>query len=153
MKKTALIILALILVFSLFGCGKKEEPAYSVSEIAEKIAAETEFTDELWLLEGDAVANRYNIDQDKVSEYHILVGATGATAEEIAVFKLSSSSASADDMLDERIEDLTHNFADYRPDEMYKIENALRIQKGSYLIMVLAQDTEPARKAIEEMFK
>lgn len=157
MKKSLAAILTVVIILAAFaGCGGKDtgtsvEPL--VNDVASAVVEATAFKDSLSQLEGDAVFNIYNLEESQLEDKAVYVG-TGATAEEVAVFKAKT----ADDVekikaaIQERLEDQTFNFQNYVPGEMTKIENPLIATNGNYVMLVLADDSAAAQQAFDAQF-
>ena len=101
-------------------------------------------------LDENTILRRYpTLDLTKVESYEVYVSGSMGTAEELGLFKAKSSGDLKDirAAVDRRIEDLKLNFEDYRPDEMPKIEDAVIVEKGSYLLfaIVLVQMALPGQ--------
>ena len=102
-------------------------------------------------LEDKMVANIYNLDEEKLAEKTVRTSATRATAEEVSVFKVKDAAdvGMVQDAINERIEDQKIAYENYVPAEMAKINNAAVYTNGSYVILVMADDTSK----VEELFQ
>ena len=146
MKKLFVIALAIITCLSLAACGGKssdqsgKQPA--TADVVEAVASQLTFKDELMTLEDKMVANIYNLDEEKLAE---------KTAEEVSVFKVKDAAdvGMVQDAINERIEDQKIAYENYVPAEMAKINNAAVYTNGSYVILVMADDTSK----VEELFQ
>ena len=155
MKKLFVIALAIITCLSLAACGGKssdqsgKQPA--TADVVEAVASQLTFQDELMTLEDKMVANIYNLDEEKLAEKTVRTSATRATAEEVSVFKVKDAAdvGMVQDAINERIEDQKIAYENYVPAEMAKINNAAVYTNGSYVILVMADDTSK----VEELFQ
>ncbi len=95
--------------------------------------------------------NIYNLDEEKLAEKTVRTSATRATAEEVSVFKVKDAAdvGMVQDAINERIEDQKIAYENYVPAEMAKINNAAVYTNGSYVILVMADDTSK----VEELFQ
>ncbi|MBC8569855.1 DUF4358 domain-containing protein [Zongyangia hominis] len=159
MKRTvALLMAAAMLVMVVFtGCGEKasaKQPA--TSEIAQKFKDGITFEDELMQLEGDRVTKQYEkLDTSALDEYTLFVSSSGATPEEIAVFKLGDGgdAKALKAAIDARVQQQKDGFVDYVPEEMPKLENCVILSEGNYYALVVAGDASQAEKIFEDCFK
>ena len=149
-------ILAFILIISVFvtafsACSDNTATAnINPAEAAQTILDSVEFRDTLISVEGAAAENIYMLD-DSVTSYCIYISGSGATAEEIAVLKVSDTNKAQTNILDKRLEELAFRYESYVPAEMVKIQNPVIITQGDIIIMVLADDAESAEKAVKSV--
>ena len=80
---------------------------------------------------------------------------TGATANEIALFRLTKESdmTTVETIVKNRINDLKVSYEDYNQDEFFKVENAVVKTKGKYIMMVISSDSKTAATVIDEYLK
>ncbi|MCI8441596.1 MAG: DUF4358 domain-containing protein [Provencibacterium sp.] len=155
-KRTAVLLMTALLVFTaLFvGCSEREsgQEEIDLSAAAQSALSEAGFSEELVALDENTILRRYpTLDLTKVESYEVYVSGSMGTAEELGLFKAKSSGDLKDirAAVDRRIEDLKLNFEDYRPDEMPKIEDAVIVEKGSYLLFAIV----PESTAVRELFE
>ena len=114
MKKTiTLLMVTCLLVMAVFaGCGSNsndgtgKQPA--TADIAQKLLDGIAFDDELIQLEGDRMTTQYDeINADDLEEYTVYVSSSGATPEEVAVFKLKEDgdAQALEDAIDSRVQE------------------------------------------------
>lgn len=157
MKKTITIAMAAVLAVSLLfaGCGKSEKTEIDMEATMKAMMDATEVEDEMKKMEGEVVGNFYTIDENAVDSYLIYTSASGATAEEFAIFKAKDASGveAIKTMLDQRVEDLGKRFEQYIPAEMAKVQNARITENGNYVVFICAGDTSAAEEAFEKAFQ
>lgn len=148
MKK--LLCLALVLIFTLVSCGTKTVEFQSVKDVVSKVT----FRDLTYEPDLDVTLSQYNIT-DGIAEYYRITSGTGATAEEITVFKASDSSKIADIVkkCEERKASVGEMYQTYKPDEMPMIEDAQIFSKGDYVIYICVDNSEEIFKQLEQLFK
>lgn len=151
LKRTAVFALLLALLLALGGCGStlKSAPA---PEIANKVLEGIAFEDELMEVDGRVVEEYYGIELSTVKEYAVYMSASGATAEEIAIFQANSEDAAKkiEEALASRVNDLKIGFENYVPAEMTKLGNAVIIRNGSTAMLVIANDHETAKGIVKD---
>ena len=76
-------------------------------------------------------------------------------ADEIAMFQVKESDqvTAVKTLINERINDLKVRYEDYKPEEMSKLENAVVIEDGNYLFVVISPDNDKAREIVEAAIK
>ena len=79
---------------------------------------------------------------------------TRSTAEEVTVIKAKDAAdvQHIKDAIDVRIEDQKFSYEDYKPEEMTKIDGALVLTHGNYVLLVMADDTSSVEKTFEAQF-
>ena len=160
MKKLLRLILLLALVLGLAACGggKNDAPPLYSSWHVEKIDEAGAFSAELYDLEEvDAdVAfmlyrlGDYGLAREDLKECTALRSA-GATCEEAAVlvFTNAEKAGTAADALGDYITKQIDENRDYRPAEIPKLENAWINRRGETVLLVVANDLDAAKKAVE----
>ena len=89
-----------------------------------------------------------------IAEYEAQVCSSGASADEVAVFKVKDKE-NVEDMLEvvrERKQELYDSFVDYVPEEINKIENAVIGSSGNYVYFIVCADKAAAKTAVEACF-
>lgn len=77
---------------------------------------------------------------------------TGATAEELAVFETKDADAAAAlvQKLEARNADRIESYSSYIPEEVPKLENAVILSGGRYVVLCVAKDASAVREAAEK---
>ncbi len=155
MKKFLAVILAVLSVgFAFSGCAKEEIKTPATADVVSSVEKSTSF-DELVALTNENITRRYyGIDLEAIEEYTVKVCASGALADEIAVFKMREQD-DVEDMLEtvrERKQELYDSFVDYVPTEVDSIENAVIGSKGNYVYLIVCKDHAKAKAAVEGCF-
>ena len=153
MRLTVLAVLAVAVLLG--GCGS-HTPARDIDpgQAADAILEQVTFRDSLMEATGDTAKAFYELD-DKVSGYAIYVSGSGATAEEVAVLKVddAADAAHAQQILEARVDALSTMFAGYRPDEMIKLGAPVIETRGNVAYLVLCDEPQQAKDAIESLYK
>lgn len=158
-KKILLPVLLSVCLCLLAACGDKnpadsgspapeEKTAYETAD-AQAVLESGAFSEDLTEVDLDTAAVLYGIDVNDLAEAAVYRSA-GATAEEIAVLKCTSEEAAGDakTAIELYVKDREESYADYLPEEVPKLQNALIDQKGSTLLLVVANDVEAAQAAL-----
>ena len=77
---------------------------------------------------------------------------TGATAEELAVFETKDADAAAAlvQKLEARNADRIESYSSYIPEEVPKLENAVILSGGRYVVLCVAEDSSAVREAAQK---
>ena len=91
---------------------------------------------------------------DLVSDYYY-IGSAGASSDEVAaaVVKKSSNRDKVKEIFKERIEFRKQMFTGYAPDEVKKLEKAKVFEYGEYIVMVVGDDMDEAKKTLNKVTK
>lgn len=155
MKKTLTTAIAVLLAIGavLSGCGKHAAAQVDVSAVAQAFRDGLTFQDEMNEIAETRLGDYYpTIDVSTLNGFKIYKGASGATAEEIAVFQAKDSESVKDieKAIETRLEDLKLQFEDYVPAEVKKITEAVTETSGSVVVLVVADDAAAAQKIVDE---
>lgn len=150
-KKVIPFIFILTLMIS--GCsGQADKIQIDTKAMVDDLLEKVEFDDELNAVDDETtIKTLYNIDNAVESYVYI---SSGATAEEIAVFKFENKKAAEEGQKKalERIFAQKENFATYIPEEVKKLDNAAVKQAGNYVVICVS-DSDEAEKIITEYMK
>ncbi len=131
-KKLILLTIAVTALLAFCSCGSSKNTQLSdlsSDYISDYLKTNVVFKDNLQKIDdNDLLKNLYSqIDLNYISEYSVYVSASGATAEEIAVFKLKDNIYSDDinKIVADRVQKQVSNFENYVPEEVYKLNNSI----------------------------
>lgn len=154
MKKLTAALCCLILLTMFAGCGSSKK-TLDMDAFSKDALSKGSFNDELILLSDKVVADYYDLSFDGLEEYRVYVSSSSATASEFAVFKCSSDAAikSAKSAVEARISDQVSNYENYRPDEKFRLENALVETNGDYLLFVVSDNNATIQNLFNDALK
>ena len=152
MKRISIILISLFILFAFSACTNSPELSdVKATDMAASLKEATVFVDDMLEISDEVAADFYNLP-DGVTEMKVYMSSSGATAEELAVFKCDS--AGTVDLVvkacEKRIEDLKEKFEDYIPGELAKIDNAVIKQRDAFVTFVCADSTVPAEEEFED---
>lgn len=109
------------------------------SKIGEEILDTVEFKDSLLKVADSLVISSYKVDSSKVCSAALYLGG-GATAEEVAVFEMTSEKEAkkVETLAKERIERRKKDFENYIPAEMTKLNSPVIVRKGKLVAVCVA---------------
>ena len=149
LTRIAALILALAMVFALAGCGSEEKKPVDINALGQQLVEAAAFGEPMNALDSAVALGLYGAGEGtSVAAW----AGTGATAEEVAVFDCGSAEAAEAlvQSLEQRNEVRASQYADYDPEEVPKIENAVLVSGGQYVVLVVAQDPGSAASIASE---
>ncbi len=150
MKNILAGFLTAVFCLSLTACGGKEVKDFDPAADAQTLLSSSAFTETLEEIDRDTACSLYGIDSATVTGSAVY-GSTGATAEELALFTFEDSDGAeaAATALGYRIEDRKEELADYLPDEISKLDEAVVETRGNSVLFVVAADYAPVDQLLE----
>lgn len=157
MKKLLHISLALALFLGLTACGGKDSGGYQTSDV-QAMSDAGAFSETLEELDADTAfsalyrLDNYGLARESMKECAVLRSA-GATCEEGAVLVMDSGEHAKE--AQKALEDYVQNQIDanedygYRLAEIPKLKDAWIDVKGSTVLLVVADNMDAAKKAVE----
>ena len=90
----------------------------------------------------DSFSSMYSIDKSMIDDGAICYKAEGGLADEISIVHVKSSSdvSLSKEKLHDRIALRANAFSGYKPEELYKVENAIISSQGNYVYLIIAED-------------
>ena len=146
-KRIAAALLALCLVLPLAACGQEGELELNIDELGEELYSVGTFGEELYALDESVAQGLYGTDAD--TRCWVRAG-TGATAEELAGFETKDAAAALVQKLEARNADRIESYSSYIPEEVPKLENAVILSGGRYVVLCVAEDSSAVREAAQK---
>lgn len=156
-KYFKMMMIGMIMVLAFTACGNnitnKNTGTKLEETLGQKLLDEVKFKDKLEPVDEKAIENLYGITKEQYTAAKVYMS-TGATAEEIAVFRVDADdkAATIEDALKARVEDQKSIMKDYLPNEMTKLDNAIIKSKDHYVILCITDDVKNAQKIIDKSF-
>lgn len=141
MKKSLLVVLFAMMMVVVTACGGSKQVSFSISTAVDTIKTEGAFTDTLTKCDSDKALSLYGLDGSILAEFEVHIS-TGATAEEIAIFRVKDTAdmATVVAACEKRCADQVAACKDYLPDEIDKLNQPIMIEAGNYVIFVVCDD-------------
>lgn len=156
MKKIIASILSLIIgILTLTGCNKIEPNVMpAVADILTRIEHNVSIPQSTRIDDADTILTMYDLDSSMIEEMGMIKSGNGANADEIIVIKLSDTqyADAVREAFDLRLSVLEELFADYTPEDMPKIENAVTATSYHYIMLAVCEDPDTAVNAFETSF-
>jgi len=156
MKKLAALLLTFVLVLGLCACGGSKEASlnFAPADLSAKLLDSKCFTDLMSEMDNAVAFEIYGLDSAKVDSASIYLG-TGATAEEIAVFKAKDADGAKaiKEAMDGRVQAQIKAYENYVPTEVPKLKEAIVAAKDLYVVYVTSADAGSAKGIIDEFMR
>ena len=149
MKKYFKIIPVLVLMMLVVGCGKIEEIV--ITELSETLASSVAFSEQLTQIDTENIEKRYSLNSKDYSEITAFTG-TAAVCDEYVIVKTETPGAMKE-KLGKYIEDKRKIYEDYRPGEVYKLDNAVIEEYNNAVVMIITADSENALDVYKKYLK
>lgn len=151
-KLMAVIALAVILCLLAAGCGSE---TYEIDEAAfmEEMLREVKFDCELSQLKEETMSAFFTLPEGTTGLVYM---GSGAYADHAAVFTAPDADAAGEVLTEVQgyTEDLKASFEDYIPEEAAKIDRAVVMQKGRYVVLCIpsADGADDAKSFVDSYF-
>ena len=149
---TAALLLVLLLAAGCSGNSDKSGAEWDLTELSDRLLNEITYTDTLSAMDDSLMDYLYqDIDTADISEKVIYIS-SGSTAAEIAAFLAVDEEAAKriEEGLKARIEQQTESFTDYVPEEVKRLEDAVLIRNGSYVVLSVSGDAAKAKDILKK---
>lgn len=160
-KRTAVVVLAAVLLMVLTaGCGSEDGGdnlcGQAVAAAAEKMGEDTAldasavYGEETY---DDNFERLYNFSIDLAADGAIAYSSSGSAADEISLIKAADSGdvSKIKKYLEARLEQRLHDFQNYMPEEVSKIENGKVVVMKQYVFLIISDRPEEIETAIKEV--
>jgi len=148
--------MAFCMIFGMFtGCTQKVKPSeYDLDALSQQLQESAAFSDILSPVTKEIAASFYGFADADVTDCVVLCS-TGATTEEIALFKCASEEAAAKlkANADTRVETQRTVYESYAPGEMPKLDDAIVTQNGLYVFYIVSADASKAQAVLDSQNK
>lgn len=155
-RKILTVLMALACVCALTACQGKTEPAAEYEpEDVQAIVDAGAFSEELEGLDGDTAFALYKLADCGLNRQDLtdcaVVRSAGATCEEgaVLVFASEDQAAKAAEGLRSYVDGQIDANKGYRPAEIPKLEGAWVDQQGGTVLLVVANDLDAAKSAVD----
>lgn len=157
--KTALALLVVIVGIGIFcACGNSSTENVKCLDIVKACKnAASEGTLDEWYSYGedlydDSFDNLYGVQFDMIDDGAVLQTSSGGVADEVSVMHLKKSEdvSIAKNKLEDRITERRQEFSGYKPEEVYKLDNARVVVQGNYVALIVSDDADQVEAALRD---
>lgn len=148
MKKIISAVLAAILCMSVSACGGNSSFDIDISSLSGELSGLPCFNNDIYKLEDSSLSYMYELaDGVSASVY----ASSGATADEVAVFEAPDEDTAQQqlEIAKTHIDERTAAYASYMPDEVTKLNSAIVVREGRYVIVCVCSDYDAAQAVID----
>ena len=152
MKKLIPFLCAIFVCMGLTACGQKDI-TIDPQALADDLLANVNFELEITKIDASMANVMYPDLPEGVDA--TIYAAGGAGADEISIFTAADTDQAKEvlSVAEAYIETQKESYASYNPKEVQKLEQAIVLQKGKYVIVCVTNDADNARSRIEQFCK
>ncbi len=148
MKKYS-ILLSMICVLMLVSCGKKDE--ITGVDLAAYLNEGEVFSEPLTEIDAYGAEKYFFLNPGDYSEITAYVG-TKAVCDEFVIIKTNQTDMVIE-KLNTHLETMKNQYSSYRPDQVYKLENAFITDYEGSVVMIVSPDSEKAESVYKQYLK
>ncbi len=155
MKKAIALIVTVCMMLLLTACGGGKAKDVDLDALAGELTASGAFTMDMsqYAMNADLAAPTYGFDAGDVekSVFYFVSG----TGEEIFLAKAVSEDAAAglESRCADRVAGQKASLENYAPDAIPRLDNAITVRQGQYVIFVVANDSAVAQTIVDKYVK
>lgn len=149
MNKYLKLIPAIMVMFLLFGCGKKSD--IISSDLVQNLTDNVAFTEQLTEISSNNAETRYGLDSKDYIDIMAVIG-TAATCDEIVIVKTDDTD-NVMELLNQYLENKQEEYDKYRPDEASKLSNPIIEVHNNTITMIISGDSQTAIDAYNEYLR
>lgn len=149
LKLVAICSMASVL---LLGCGSSSPVSVDTAALTTSLTSDISYDNELSELSEEDITNYVTVE-DGVKG--VMYMSSGSTAEEVAVFTApdEATASTMKNNVQEFLNDQKTSFEDYIPEEAQRIDDAVLVVNGNYVILCVSGDSDKAQEIIDNAFK
>lgn len=97
-----------------------------------------------------ALTTLYGVQFDMIDDGAVLQTSSGGVADEVSVMHMKKSEdvSIAKSKLEDRITERRQEFSGYKPEEVYKLDNARVVVQGNYVALIVSDDADQVEAAL-----
>lgn len=159
-KAAAIAISAMLMLTGCNGGEEAVEANATISEVSEAAASEITAAIMAEIEIPSAIEKTaenlgayYDIDVATIAEMSVYICGSGAYPDELAVFKFNDEAGAkaGAEAVQNRLDSQTAIYKDYTPAEMYKLDEAVIITEGNWVVFAACDANARAKEIIESM--
>lgn len=150
-RVTGVLLAAAVLVVLAAGCSQGGAVDVDVTSLASDLATKVTYGEELTPLDTEGAERAFRVDAADVAKAEAYVG-SGATVDEVSVWEAVDDNAAQtiEQELTDRIAQRKADYADYMPEEVPKLDEAIVARSGKYVVTCVTADAAAAQDIIDK---
>lgn len=149
-RKCAAAAAAALIIFLAAGCGTNSgSTTVDVQQVAKDLAENVTYAEPLTEFDTEGAERALHVDAADVAQACAYIG-SGATVDEVSVWEAVDDTAAAniEQTLADRIAQRITDYADYKPEEVPKLQDAILERSGRYVVCCVTGDAQTAQDEI-----
>lgn len=151
-KSVIFLCLLISAIITVSACGRTQEPL--VQDIVDSIISSNWYASDFVQADALTAGIIFDCDVSAYDDYAVYYTDEPAKADIIIVFKTGDKNLGKDtaDFLESFIESRRKDFEGYAPLEVKKIDQSSVVTRGSYIILLILEDSDAANAALDSVF-
>lgn len=152
MKRLFCGLIAVMLMFVLVSCGS-QTTQIDKNALASHILQNVSFAEHLEEIDSEYAVSSFDLDPESCSA--VCFNSSAAVADTLTIFEANDESyvSAINEAVNAKIDYLKEGYSDYGPAEVPKIENAVVITEGRFVVFCICPDSGAAEKVIQNFIK
>lgn len=152
-KAVSVLAAAAVIVVLAAGCSSGT-PSVDVQQLAKDLADNVTYAEPLTEFDTEGAERALRVDAADVEKAAAYVG-SGATVDEVSVWEAvdDAGAKNIEQTLADRIEQRIADYADYKPEEVPKLQDAVLVRNGKYVVCCITDDAATAQDEITKALK
>ena len=154
MKKMMSLVLAMVLVLTMAGCGSKAEEPVSI-DVNALYETYTQYLPEMFFPDEMTMLDFLGIEVEDCVQYKVAICAEGMRADEVWLIEAKDAEAleKLTGLAQMRIKAKEDETVTYTPDQYVIVEKAEVLTNGMYLALLISPDVDAMKAGFEAAFQ
>lgn len=151
--KWMICLAAAVLLFA--GCGSRGTKELDLDAFAKQVIETVSYDDDMVALSETVLPDYYDLSFEGFEKAVVYASGSGATANELAIIQVKDADAlgRAKEAVERRKANLTANYQDYIPAEIARIDGAIVVEEGRYLLFSISESNDTIEKLFRDSLK
>ena len=143
-----------VLLSACTGSNTREDDGITVAEIRSSVEQAVDLSG-LRQQNGDKLEKLYGIKSEDLEDFVLYTASSNVKADELLVIQVKQASETADvtERIEQRVQELTIKFKDYRPKEFNLVEKQVLKSKGRIVFFVVSEHVDRMEEAYDAVWK
>jgi len=151
MKKLSKVLAIIVAGALLVGCGASKSVEIDANSLATSLVESLTFGEDLEQMNDKLVEINFELPEGTEA---IVYQSAGYTSDICAVFTAQDATAAGKTLetVKAYVAETAESFQDYAPEETERADNAIFVQNGKYVVVVISSEQDKAQTMIDEAF-